>query len=265
MWITDTIEAQSPPSIDVFLLAGQSNAAYTFRADAAESGPVIPHGHGFYFGSSESPVSYSEWDSDAAYSVYDMTEPSGRAHIGGIEQPFAATYYKSTGHNICIINVAIGGSKIVQWYPGEEYYIWAQEVFSKAVDALADKFTIIPKGMIWMQGESNPTWPIEAYQNRFMTTLNSMSHESSSHGYFNEDYALNNCIISLTRQHRGQNTCIAQIQLAATYDNVELGCIVCDLFNPENGLLYNDDTHYTQKGRNIVGVDLARAYVKYFT
>lgn len=259
----DSSDAETS-EIDVFMISGQSNGAYSFRANPSQAGPVPPGGVAYYFGSETSPVPYSEWDDDAAYGIYDMVNPDGTAHIGGIELPFAATYYQKTGHKICIINVAIGGAKIIEWYPGTDYYIWAQGVFSKAIDALDDNYSINVKGLIWIQGESDPTWQIQAYKNRFMTMFGTMQHAASATSYFNEDYAFENCIMSLVRQHRGQNTCLSQIQLDAEHDDVKLGCIVCDTFNYENGLLYGDDTHYTQLGRNIVAKDLANNYVAKF-
>lgn len=257
VWVADDTEAQIKPDIDVFLLAGQSNAAYTFRAVPEDVDSSLPRNVAYYFGSDISPVTKDQWDSSAEYGIYDMVNPNYSAHIGGIEFPFAAEYYKNTGHKICIINVAVSGSKIAQWGFSGECYIWAQEVFDKAMDAISARFTPHMKDLIWMQGESNPTWPIEAYKNRMITLLSSMAHSDSSVPQFNEDYTISSCVISLTRQHRGQNTCIAQIQLAAEQDNFQLGFIGADLFNLENGLLYHDDTHYTQKGRNIVGRALA--------
>lgn len=259
----DTSEGEGEETIDVFMIAGQSNAAYTFRAVPSEANPICPKGVAYYFGDDVSPVTYDNWDGDAEYGIHDMVNADGTAHIGGLEQGFAATYYKLTGHKICIINTAVSGSKIIEWYPSTGYcYVWAQEVFTKAMSKISETYNPDVKGLIWLQGESNPTWQVQAYKNRFMTMFNTMDHTSES-PYFNDDYAFEDCIISLTRQHRGMNSCIAQIELDAEQTKVKLGCIVCDHFTYENGLLYNDDTHYTQKGRNIVAVDLANNYVKH--
>ena len=92
-----------------------------------------------------------------------------------------------------------------------------------------------------------------------------MQHTSTTYSNFSEDYTFGNCIMSLVRQYRGVNTCVSQIQLDATSTDVKIGCRICDTFTYENGLLYNDMTHYTQKGRNIVGKDLAQSFVSFFT
>lgn len=263
VWISDYADAQTKSDIDVFILAGQSNAAYTFRANPSEVDTVCSPGIAYYFGSETSPVAYDQWDSSADYGIYDMVNSNHSAHIGGIELPFATEYYRLTGHKICIINVAVSGSKIAQWGFGAECYEWAKEVFAKAMDKLDDDFTPHVKSLLWMQGESNPTWQIEAYKNRLNNLIDAMSQTSAIEN-FNDDYAIDSCVISLTRQYRGVNTCIAQIQMAAEQDNVALGCITTDTFNYSNGLLYNDNTHYTQKGRNIVGKDMAQSFVKWF-
>lgn len=258
-------DAEAAETIDVFLISGQSNAAYTFRAVSDEASPIGLPGTSYYFGNSTQPVMYSDWDDDAEYGIYDMVNEDGSAHIGGIEQSFATTYYEKTGHKVCIINVAVSGAKIIELYPEADYYVWAQNVFDRAVTLLEADYLVDVKGLIWIQGESDPAWPIQAYKNRFVTILGTMTHAESAVSYFNDNYAFENCIISLVRQHRGQNTCLSQIELAAEHDNIELGCIICDTFSYDNGLMYNDDTHYNQAGRNIVGVNLAENYIKFFS
>ena len=260
----DSSDAETS-DIDVFMISGQSNGAYSHRAVPDQADPVSKPGMAFYYGDAVSPVPYSDWTESGTYGIYDMVNADGSAHIGGIEQPFAATYVAKTGHKICIINTAVGGAKMVDWSINEVYYERAKLVFADAMSKLVENgFTPDVKGLIWIQGESDPTWQIQAYKNRFMTMFNAMSHAEGRAATFNDDYAFDNCIMSLVRQHRGQNTCLSQIQLDAEHDNVKLGCIVCDTFNYENGLLYNDDTHYTQLGRNIVAKDLANNYIAKF-
>lgn len=259
----DVSDAESGESIDVFLLAGQSNAAYTFRAIPGEAAPKCPAGIAYYYGDSTQPVQYADWVDGATFGIYDMMNVDGTAHIGGVELPFASKYYEKTHHKICIINVAIGGSTIAKWTPGGVYYEWAQDVFSQAISALEVSYTPDVKGLIWIQGESDPTLEIATYKTRFLSMFNSMTHNTSG-SFFNDTYSFENCIMCLTRQNCGPNSCLAQVQLDAEYDSIKLGCIVCDTFTYENGLLYNDATHATQKGRNIMGVDLASNYVNFF-
>lgn len=259
----DSSEADAADPIDVFLLAGQSNAAYTFRAVPNEATPTCAPGVAYYYGDATQPVQYADWVNGGVFSVYDMMNTDGTAHIGGVELPFASTYYEKTGHKICVINVAIGGSTIAKWTPGNTYYEWAQDVFDAALIALNEQFTPDVKGLIWIQGESDPNLEIATYKTRFMSMFNSMTHNTTG-SYFNDTYAFEGCIMCLTRQNCGPNSCLAQVQLDAENDNVKLGCIVCDTFTYANGLLYNDDTHATQKGRNIMGVDLANNYVTKF-
>ncbi len=261
----DSSEAENSEDIDVFLLAGQSNAAYGVRSTPETASPVCPVGVGYFFGAPNRPVPYEYWNSSATYGIYDMVNSDGTAKIGGIEQPFAATYYEETGHKVCVINVAVGGATIARWSVDGVFYVWAQEVFGKGLTALENAgFNPICKGLVWIQGESDSTTEISDYKARFTAMFDSMSHSNSENGYFNDDYSLDNCIISLVRQSTGLNACMAQVQIDAESEDAKLGCIVCDQFTPENGLLMDDDLHYSQLGLNVVAENLAKNFHKLF-
>lgn len=256
---TPDINAEPKEDLVVFLMLGQSNGAYTSRANPDEVDSFVPNGHIYYYGNSENPMLISDWDASEC-GIYDMMETPYDARIGGIDQPLASNFYKLTGKDALVINCCVSGSKIVEWYPGTENYSWAQNCFADALSKVdSTKYNIEIGGLVWIQGESDPTWQIHAYKNRFNSIFGTMKHTDPDHSNFNEDYVFDMAYISLVRQYRGQNTVCSQLELCAQYTDIVLGCYVCDTFTYENGLLYNDNTHYTQKGRNIVGKDLAIA------
>lgn len=60
-----------------------------------------------------------------------------------------------------------------------------------------------------------------------------------------------------TRDVNGGNSCAAQIEIARTNPNVIMASTLPDTFTVANGLMNSDNLHYTQKGRILIGEDIA--------
>lgn len=253
----------SKADLYVFLIFGQSNAGYFPTADPSKAEYFTDIGQIFYFGTEDKPVyGPGQWDPEnIEYGMFDMMETPTRAHIGSIEEPFAATLNSITGKKVLTINAAIGGSHMSRWQPGGTAYNWAQTLFAAAIDSVdTDGFNIKAGGLIWSQGEQDPTLAIDSYKERFMAMFDTLKHAENDYGYFSDDYVFDKVVISLVRQYRGVNSCCSQIELVAQNKDIYFGCIVCDQFSYENGLLLSDNTHYTQYGRNIDGHDIGLVY-----
>lgn len=237
----------------IVTLMGQSNGAYTFRANPDEVDVFSNLGECYYYGDSTSPVEY-DLSEGATYGIYDMMDTPTDAHIGGVDEPLAVTLNKETGKKVLTINCCISGAKINKLLPRGAYYVWMQNRFADAVSMIdLDCYTVINSSMLWIQGESNPTSLITDYKVWFERIWNTLQHIPSELDLdpFNEDYIFDQCVISLVRQNRGVNSVCAQIELANEDDSVSLGIWSCDQFSGD--LMYSDGTHYTQLGRNIVG------------
>lgn len=251
-WTTHNVNVVKADLIIVTLM-GQSNGAYTFRANPDEVDVFSNLGECYYYGDSTSPVEY-DLSEGATYGIYDMMDTPTDAHIGGVDEPLAVTLNKETGKKVLTINCCISGAKINKMLPHSAYYVWMQGRFSDAVSMIdLDCYNVVDTTMLWIQGETNPTSLIVDYKNWFNRIWNSLTHNTSEAepDIFNSDYTFSSCVISLVRQNIGVNAVCAQIELANELDTVSLGIWSCDQFSGD--LMYSDDVHYTQLGRNIVG------------
>lgn len=253
----------------VILMCGQSNGAYTYRAESDKVDTFTNLGQCYYYGDSVSPVTINNWSDSGSYGVYDMMDSPTAAHVGGIDEPMAVKINKETGSKVLVINTCISGMQISKFLPRTSNYTWAQNCFNDAISNIdTDCYNITDYGMFWIQGESNPDTAIATYQTYFSRIWATMNHGvspdvSDADYYFSDDHTFTQCVISLVRQS-GLNACCAQIQLSAAADDVSIGIWSCDQFTVENGLLYNDNVHYTQKGRNIVGNSSAIKFCEVF-
>lgn len=247
-------------SLDVFLLIGQSNAAYFRYSPSEATAPAL--GTAYYYGTAYQPIQYTESYNKSNYAIYSMTNPNGTAHIGNIEAPFAAEYFKETGHKTLVINGARGGRPIETYLPGNYMYTWSQTVFSDAM-ALIDSsyYEVSVKSAIWLQGESDSNTPVQSYVSMFTSLFDALAHRGSVE--FNEEYSIDSCMIVKTRAANSVNAPKAQITLSKTLEGVYLAGTWPDKFSYESDTMDLDDLHYSQKGDNIIGKGLAEYYCKY--
>lgn len=245
--------------LDVWLLTGQSNAAY-FRYDSTTATPIPSLGTSYYYGTDSAPITYTTFDPDD-YDIYDMiSTTTGEAKIGNIELPFAGQYQTLGDHKVLVINGALSGAPIEKFVPNAEVYEYMVDVFADAMSKIDETYyNIYTKGTIWAQGESNSSTPVDQYKMYFMEMYNAVSGQDQAH-VFNADYDLPLCMIVQTREANSTNAPTAQEELAAETDGIYLATDVTQTFTVENGLMNSDDEHYSQLGDNMIGVALADYY-----
>lgn len=242
-----------PAPLDVFLFIGQSNAANWAGSNNLYADPIPARGSSYYFGTPAHQANQNLGVDISDYNMLSMTTGSGDSRVGGIDGPFAAEYYTLTGHKSYIINGAIGGTSITTWTPGSTSYEYAAELFDAAWNAI-DLTHFVPciASYVWIQGEADYRMESETYANYFLTM-----HETLINGDFttagNFEYAL----ISVTRY---ENPTTAQEDLAATYDSIKIASRLAETFSIDAGTLMSDGVHYTQTGRNMLGVAIAEYY-----
>lgn len=256
----------SKAELDVWLLTGQSNAAYygESRYDPDTATPVPKMGTSYYYGTSSAPVVFANpFEPDSSYGIYDMVDTStNTAKIGNIELPFAGQYQKYTNHKVLVVNGALSGASIEKLIPGGEVYTFMQTAFSDAMSKVnTSYYNINSCGYIWAQGESNSSTLVDSYKMYFMEIYNSLSGQDQAH-VFNADYNLPVCMIVQTREADSVNAAEAQEQLAAENDGIFLATTITQTFTVANGLLNGDNVHYTQLGDNKIGVALAKYFFK---
>lgn len=247
--------------LDVFLLTGQSNAAYKpetigTRIDPEKANPIPPFGTAYYYGTNSGPITYTAWESTHTLgSMQYLTNPDGTAHIGGIECAFSAEYYSLTAHKVYTINCSKGDTSVTQWVGNNSMYLMSSELYQDAISQLdLDKYEIHAMPYLWVQGESDNLWDTSVqYMGWFLDAYNQIC--SDKYGEFHPTSA----IISLSDPDNAVNSSVAQRLLAQRYpDMIKLGSEASETFTQQNGLLNSDNLHYTQAGRNIIGLDLAR-------
>lgn len=251
--------------LDVFMIGGQSNAAYRpASCDLDTTTPIPKIGTSYYYGNTDGGVAkpYDESSTATDYQFMDAVASDGTLMLGHLEAPFSATYYDNTGHKVYTINCAWGGSGIGGWVPGGYYFTWAKDVFAAAMAAVdKDHFDVDVKSCLWIQGESDWNKTEEYYEVEFMNWFNSIIGQSAVN--FSKDYTFENILISKVRviDYDGTpalnnpiNPALAQIELANTHKNVILVTQIADTFTVDNGLMLTDNLHYSQLGQNIIGV-----------
>lgn len=275
---TYTITGEEPVSInvskanlDVFMIAGQSNAGYRpSSADTSTSAPNPAIGTAYYYGNADGGVS-KPWDADSTATDYEFmsaVSEEGVLRLAHLEGPFSATYYENTGHKVYTINCAIGATNILSWTPGKSSWTWASQVFAAAMDAIdEDLFKPDVKSCIWIQGEADWNQSIDYYMSNFTMWMDSIFGESPIN--FSHDYTFEKILISQVRviDFNGTpsginpiNPATAQNRLADRYSDVVMVTHIADTFTIANGLMLDDNLHYSQLGQNKIGVAMGDYY-----
>lgn len=258
--LVPAIEDADREDLDVFIVAGQSNAAY-LHYDLDLCDPKVGEGYAYYYGTSTSPIVYGSHSTPSydptleSYSI-QSAKPTNLAHL---EAPFSETYHALTGHNVVTINVGISGTTIQEWQSGEFAWTYASSVIDDALDKLSD-YDLHLKGFIWIQGESNSSMSEEDYTSYFLNTF----------GLF-KDKGFEDCFISKVRRDTsttGQRNPVgpsnAQIAMAQEYPHIHMATEISDTFTVSNGLMETDNLHYNQRGQNLIGVAVGEYCANYY-
>lgn len=247
-----------PEAVNVFVIAGQSNAQY-YKTDVQIANAElahIPDDSAYYYGTSELPISPGVWSNMnydttlASYSIHPMIS-GGDFTIGGIDAALASGFVTDTGQRCLIINVGIGGVSVNMYTPGGLAYDYAHKVFFNAISKCPADWVLNKCAVVWIQGESNTATPVSEYMADFITMWDAMR----------SDFGIDSILISKVRAANGVNSSIAQINLAESVPGVYLATKLADTFTVDNGLMTSDDLHYSQKGDNLIGVAVANYYV----
>lgn len=228
-------------TLDVFIIDGQSNAAYVNQPGSADVDVVndtlgSPDRSLFYYGNSTRPTMYNE--SDTNYAIRPIYV-DGEYKVGGLVAPFAYYLSEAQDRDVLVLDVGISAQSIVNLVPGSVGGNWKTKVISDALSSITGYDHVNLVGWTWLQGESDKTMAVSTYT-----------------GYFNdlEDYYSSigcpNCYIVKTREAYGGNATIAQENLIATNPNIHLGTDITDTFTGTDYML--DNLHYSQAARIII-------------
>lgn len=249
-----TIVSVDRATIDVYLMNGQSNAAY-YDADTSRVNPVPAPGTSYFYGTANRPADRLDFATKGC-AMHDMVSSDGTPAIGDKGPVFGARYFEMTGHKVYYINAAIGGKGIEAFQPEDgEMWVHTKAILAAAMAELdASKWEIVDRSYLWIQGEANWHMAADRYKTHFLAM-----HDAILEGGLG--FRFDKCIICLPQAPKGEEgPREAQIELAQEHPGaIIIGCDATEGFTKENGLLGSDGVHYSQKGDNIVGVALAKA------
>lgn len=239
--------------LDVFLFIGQSNISVNYGSDASTA-PVPNLGTCYYYGTNNHIK--TPWVSSAC-SMHSMSSDNGdSANVGGIDVSFGVEYHKLTGHKVYVINGAYDGTKIESWTPTKSSFVYAQSVYNSAYSEIDTAlFTPSLKCYVWGQGEFDSATSVSSYKGDF-----NLMHDAILNGTFSVNGKFTECMIMKTKNTYG-NAPIAQKELANEISTVYLATERADTFDVGSDMMY-DHIHYSQKARNLLGIDLATFYVQ---
>ena len=234
-------------TLDIFIIDGQSNAAYTnvegsVNLDVVNPSLGEPSQKLYYYGNTTRPTTYT--DSDKNYSMRPIYS-NGSYIIGGLVAPFAYYLSQSQHRDILVLDVGISAQSISNLIPGSTGGDWKVKIINEALGSISGYDHINMIGWSWLQGESDTTMAVNTYID-----------------YFNqlEDFykSINcpNCYIVKTRSAYGGNATIAQSMLILSDPNIHLGTDITETFTGTPLML--DGLHYSQEAR----IMIAEAVVK---
>ena len=239
----------------VFMITGQSNSAYRNANVSVVNDEVekIPFGSAYYIGTSERPPASkpSDWQTQIAnWGMYSMNNPDGSWHIGNYEPELASIFYQTTGKKCLIINAGWDSASINACQPGEYLNTYVKAMFNKAMSLIPDVYNVKIGCIFWSQGEADDTMTINEYKSKFIRMWND----------YRRTMGWDAILMAQTKYDQSPITPTAQEQLDGI-DHIYLATKITQTFTIENGLMGNDNQHYSQKGRILVAEDWMNYYL----
>lgn len=237
--------------LDLILIWGQSNASYR-NADVSEAiNPGL--NAGYYFGTEDQLGSGAgEGETDpSSCSFYTLVDSDGDLRIGDMGPAIAKTYHEKTGHKVYLVNAAIGNKWILLFIPPEQMWTYCENTVDAAINAVdMTKYNLHIIGYVWSQGEANSDNSVNDYKTWFMMSYNSMASGLLDGHVFDKVFIIE------TKPSDGGNATIAQRELCKEYSGVYMGSQLPETFTVENGLMSSDGLHYSQLGKNLIGLQI---------
>ena len=246
---------------DIIIMNGQSNSAYYWIHDwrpESDKAPAPEIGTCYYFGRLTDPAMNYLIGSIEDYEIHDFIDPNtGDLRIGDKGPGICTEYYKATGHKVFWIQIGIVAKHVAAFVPpSASCWTYDLSVMTMFNEDLADLPVEIDRTiMYWAQGEGDKSagTSIATYKSRFMQFWDAAP---AAWGHDIETCYM----VSGRTNHMGIiNTALAE--LAAEHDNIKMAVLpaLIDSFTVANGLMVDDNLHYTQLGDNAV----ANACVRY--
>ena len=250
-------------SLDVIVIAGQSNAEYTEeRCDISLFNELYseePVKNLYFCGiDGDTPVNY--WNTNGldmtsgGFSICSMWDDNWV--IGGYEPILANDLAKKTGNDILVINTGVGGKKISELIPGSVFGDYGFRLINTAISKVSSSYSTINFDYwVWIQGEADYNTDIDQYIDDFKLLQNEF-----------KKYECEHCVIVNTRETWGGNANVAQGKISECDSNVDLVAKINESFSLEEGGHLLDEPgaygiHYSCKGRVVIANDIVSVIV----
>lgn len=246
------------PSLDVIIIAGQSNAEYTVERCTPETiqelYPQYPEHNLYYYGTSEYPQTYWQYENNNYSLSKSDLHPmwsNNRWMIGGYEPYIANETSKIRGNDVLIVNTGVGGKMISELLPNAPFGNYGMAAINSALDSASTSYSQINMlYWIWIQGEADYNTPVEQYIDDFIMLQSKF-----------DEYGLDNCYIVHTRDMWGGNANIAQKQLSDNDSHITIVAECTESFSLEEGGCLLDEPgaygiHYSCKGRFVISKEI---------
>lgn len=230
--------ADAGTPIDVFIVAGQSNAEG--RGDSTESPSV-----------NSDSLEYTD------SGLVALADPVGGADTGSAWPAFANAYVPIAGKLVCIVETAVGGSAL---YPDTSGSNWSPsgtltaDAISKAQAALAELESegYLPtlRGVLWCQGESDAVNGVS--QANYKAALINL-HERFEASLGELGFYVFQIGAAADGSNAAQWAAIREAQREACAETLRMELVFTGAVDfPARGMM-SDNIHYTQAGYNEMG------------
>lgn len=258
--LVPTISDYDREDVDIFIIAGQSNAAY-LHYDIDTCDPKVGEGYAYYYGTSISPIIYGSHSTptyDPTLESYSI-QSANSSNLAHLESPFSETYHEKTGHDVVTINVGISGSSIQEWQSNGFAWSYATTVINDALEKLSN-YDLHLMGFIWIQGESDSSMTAEDYTSYFLNTFELFKNKGFADCFISKV----RCDSSTSGQRNPVGPSNAQIAMSEEYPHIHMATQIADTFTVSNGLMESDNLHYNQLGQNLIGVAVGEYCANYY-
>ncbi len=233
--------------IDIICLTGQSNADGVKGVPAESIKPAI--GTAYYI------------ERDSAVVV---TLSNGRKGFG---PALAKTWYDLTGTKVTIVQGAKDGSRISTWVTnGSNYknFITRYNIVKNKYSAADSNYEIRKTGYVWHHGETDMSKKMgaEEYFTKFTEVHNNIMKDTDcTFGLFNIVRSTGSLTSQETKDLGLQDEFLpiraSQYTMNSEFADVMMSTRFTETANVNDGYIYSDRVHFSQKGYNALGPEIA--------
>lgn len=250
---------ESSNDLYVFCIVGQSNGVGTYNyggnlTTVREDVPLVSDTGPYYYGLG-SPITYEHFGSSLEpYIAESDINPMIRGGVWtvyGLEPSLGSKFSENINGKCLIINVSRGGVSIESYLEGNDSCKRATAILDDALSKASKDYVLHMESIFWLQGERDKSMNVDDYKSYFLEVWE----------YFKDRYEFKNIVIAQTRDSDGGNASVAQEELSGVGE-IRMGTTIANSFTVANGLMYSDNVHYSQKGKDIVGSELMDYWVR---